>query len=127
MLQMDVSFFTVESIRGFTSTFVTICSDTSYPSVFPSRSKRPPLGILKFIFNTLRNQDKKAAFVQVDEYGALERSSGFMKTCHNMNIIVPTTGGDASSLNGKSESPNITLANITGDILMNSSHKKELW
>ena len=44
-----------------------------------------------------------------------------------MNIIVQTTGGDASSLNGKSESPNKTLANITRSLLLNSIHKKELW
>ena len=44
-----------------------------------------------------------------------------------MNIIVQTTGGDASSLNGKSESPNKTLDNITRDLFLNSSHKKELW
>ena len=50
-----------------------------------------------------------------------------MKTCHNMNIIVQTKGGDASSLNGKIESPNNTLANITRDIFLNSIHKKELW
>ena len=43
-----------------------------------------------------------------------------------MNIIVQTTGGDASSLNGKNESPNKTLANITRARFMNSSHKKEL-
>ena len=44
-----------------------------------------------------------------------------------MNIIVHTTGGDASSLNGKSEIPNNTLANITRALFLNSSHKKELW
>ena len=49
-----------------------------------------------------------------------------MKTCHNMNIIVQNTGGNDSSLNGKSEIPNKTLANITRAILLNSSHKKEL-
>ena len=54
----------------------------------------------------LRNQDNKVAFVRVDEDGALARHYEFMNTCHNMNIIVHTTGGDASSLNGKSESPN---------------------
>ena len=43
-----------------------------------------------------------------------------------MNIIFQTTGGDASSLNGKSESPNKTLANITRALLLNSRHKKEL-
>ena len=44
-----------------------------------------------------------------------------------MNIIVQTVGGYASSLNGKIESPNKTLANIMRDFLLNSSHKKELW
>ena len=50
-----------------------------------------------------------------------------MKTCHDMNILVQTTGGDASSLNFKSESPNKTLSNTTRALLMNSSNKKELW
>ena len=78
-----------------------ICSATSYLFVFPSRSKNPPLDILKFLVATLRNQDNKVSFIRVDEDGALARSSGCMKTYHNMNIIVHTTGGYASSLNGK--------------------------
>ena len=124
---MDFAFFNVESIRGFTSTFVAICSATSYPFGFPSRSKRPPLDILRFLVTTLRNKDKKVAFIRVDEYGALARSSEFIKTCHNMIIIVHTTGGDAFSLNVKSESPNNTLANITRALFLKSSHNKELW
>ena len=60
----------------------------------------------------------------MDEYGALSRYSESMKTCHNMNIIVQTTGGDSSSLNGKSKSPNKILDNITRALLLNSSHKK---
>ena len=123
ILQMDFAFFNVESIRGFISTFVAICSATSYLFGFPSRSKRPPLDILKFLVTKLRNQDKKVAFIRVDEYGALARYSVFMKTYHNMNIIVQTTGGYASFLNGKSESPNKTLANITRALLTNSNHK----
>ena len=97
MLQMDFAFFNVESIREFTSTFVDICSATSYPFGFPSISKHPPLDILNFLVTTLKNQDKKVTFIRVDEYGALARSLEFMRTCHNMNIIVQTTGGDASS------------------------------
>ena len=50
-----------------------------------------------------------------------------MKTLHNINITAQTTGGDACSLNGKSDSPNKTLANITRALLLNSIHKKELW
>ena len=97
---------------------------TSYPFGFPSRSKRPPLEILKFLVTTLRNQDEKVAFIRVDEDGALSRSSEFMKTCHNMNIIVQTAGAYASYINGKSESPNKTLYNITRDRILNSGHNK---
>ena len=71
MLHMDFSFFNVESIRGFTSTFVTICSAIFYPFGFLYRSKRPPLDVLKCFVTTLRNQDKKVAFIRVYEYGAL--------------------------------------------------------
>ena len=66
------------------------------------------------------------SFILVHEDGALTRYSEFMNTCHNMNIIVQTTGGDASSLNSKIESPDNTLPNITRALLLNSSHKKEL-
>ena len=36
-----------------------------------------------------------------------------MSTCHNMHIIVQTTGGYASSLNDNSKIPDNTLDNIT--------------
>ena len=127
MLHMDFAFSNVESIRGCTSNFVAIWSTTSYPFGFPSRSKRPPLDILKFLVTTLRNQDKKVVFTRVYEDGALERPSEFMNTCHNTNIIVQTTGTDASSINGKREIPNKKLANITRALLLKSNHKKELW
>ena len=121
---MDFAVFNVEVIPEFTSTFVAICSATSYLFGFPSRSKRPPLDILKFLVSTFINQDKEVAFIRLDEYGALARSSEFIRTCPNMNIIVHTTGGDASSLNGKSESHNKTLANIMGALLLKSIRKK---
>ena len=76
---------------------------------------------------TFRNQDKKVAFIRVDEYGALERYSEFVRTCHNINIIVQTIGGDESSLNCNRKITNKTLYNIIRVLLTNSSHKKKLW
>ena len=102
MLYMDFTFYNVESICIFTSNFVAICSATSYPFGFTSRSKFQNLYILNFIVTTLRNQDKKFALIRVDKDGTPARSYEFMKTYHNMNIIVQNTDGDASSLNGKS-------------------------
>ena len=75
MLQIYFSFFNVDSIRGFTSTFVAKCYATLHLFGFTSRSKHPPLDILKFLVTTLINQDKKVAFIRVDEDGALSRSS----------------------------------------------------
>ena len=85
---MDFEFFNVESIGGFTSTYLDLCYAISYPFGFMTRIKHPPLYIIKFLVATLINQDKKFSFIRVDVYGALVRSSIFLKTCHNMNIIV---------------------------------------
>ena len=94
MLQIHFALFNVDIILGFTSNFVATCSDTSYTFEFPSRSKRPPLDIFKLLITTLSNKCKEVAFVRVDEYGALEMYSEFMRKCHNTNIIVQTTGVD---------------------------------
>ena len=112
MLKIDFSFFNVESIRGFSSTFLAICSATSHPFRFTYRIKHPTFDIIKLFVTILRNHYNKVTFIQVDEYGALERYYEFIKTRNNTNIIVQTTGGDASSLNGIIEIPNRTLDNI---------------
>ena len=106
--------------------FVAVCYATSYPFGFPSRRKLPPLEILNFLIATLSNKDKKVTIIRVYEYVSLGRSSEFMKTCHNINIVVQNTGRYASPLNGKSEIPNNTFSNITRAVLLNLIHKKEL-
>ena len=57
--------------------------------------------------------------VLFNEYGALSRYSEFMNTCHSMNIIVQSKGGDEFYLNNKGEIPNKKLANITIAFLLN--------
>ena len=95
------------------------CSAPSYTFDFTYRGKIPYLDILKLLVTALRNQDIKVVLVRVDEDGKLARYSKCMQTCHNLNIIVQTTCGDASSLNVKSETPNKTPCNITRALLMN--------
>ena len=63
MLHMDFEFFNVESIHGFTSTFVAIYSDNSYPFGFLYGIKFPPPEILGFLVTALENQDKTLAFI----------------------------------------------------------------
>ena len=64
------------------------------------------------------------AFIKVYKFGALDRSPEFMRTFHNMKILVQTTGVEISSINVKSEIPNKTLENFTRTLLINSTHKK---
>ena len=93
---MDFEFFNVEGICGFNSTFVAICSATSYPFGFLYINKQITLDILKFLDTKLRNQDEKITFIRVHEDGAPVRYSKLIQTCYNMNIIVQTTYGDSS-------------------------------
>ena len=113
MLQLNLAFFNVESIHGFTSTSVTIFYANYHPFGFPYMSKQPPIDTTTCFFAELCHQDNKVTFVQLGKYGALERSSGFMRTCHNNNITVQTIVEGASSRNGKSGSPKKKLDNIT--------------
>ena len=62
-------------------------------------------------------------FIRVDKDGALDRSSELNVACHSMNIVVHITGGDASSINVKSEIINKNILNITKVFLLNYSHK----
>ena len=75
ILQIDSTFFGIESICEITSTSVDICYDTSYPFVFPYRKKQAPLDIIILLVNKLKNHKKKVKFIQVETYGALSRSS----------------------------------------------------
>ena len=126
MLQINFEICNDEMIRGFTSTFVVICSANSYPFWFPSRRKSWPLDILKCVVTVLKNWNKKVASIRVDEYTELARSSEYMTTCHNMNIIIQNSGGDASSLNDKSRICNKKIGDVTRALLLNSRYKKEL-
>ena len=74
--------------------FVAIYFATAYPFVFTSR-------INKFLVATLSNQDNKVAFLLFDENRAQERSSEFMKTCHNMKTLIQIKGVDVSLFNSK--------------------------
>ena len=47
-----------------------------------------------------------------------------MRVCIIIDNIAKSTGGDTSQLNGKSKTPNKTLANITRALMKKSSQKK---
>ena len=72
---------------------------------FPTASKRPPLTILDYFFSLLRHKGIIVKTVRVDEDGALANSLEFTDFLVQHGIIMETTGGFASFLNGKIERP----------------------
>ena len=100
MPQIYFVIFSVESIRGFNSTFEAICSATSCPFAFTSISKQPHIYILKIIVIILMNQDEKVPLIWLDKDGALSIYSEFMRIHHDINITVKRTSGYSSYLNG---------------------------
>lgn len=126
-IQADFTFFNVESIRGFTSAFNVIESTVSYPFGFPSRSKRPPVSILKYIVSVLRSFGFSVKIIRLDEGGELAKSADFMQTVYDLNMIPEFTGGYASTINGKVERPNRTLKNMVRSQLFARGFPDKFW
>jgi hypothetical protein len=99
-LHLDFEFYTVKSIRGFTSALGIICSSTSYPFGFPGKSKTPPLDTFRWFISTIRNMGYGPNIVHEDEDGALARSSAFCALVAQLDLVLTTTGGGNSENNG---------------------------
>ena len=126
-LHVDFSFFNIRSIRGFTCGLDVACASTSYPFAFPTKSKSPPIDILRWLLNSLRSLGHVINFIRVDEGGELANSTVFSEFVFKNNCILQTTGGGNSTNNGKVERGNRTKADMiraqltTMNILMRPS------
>ena len=116
-LHLDFQFFGVKSLRGCTSALTIACAHSSYIFAFPTKSKSPPLDIVKWFVNTIRSMGYKAIFFRVDEDRALARSSEFSSLILELNGIIQTTGGYNSENNGKVERPHRTLGDMVRSML----------
>jgi len=104
MLQLDFAFMNEKSVRGFTSYLSCDCVQTKYSFRFCTRHKRAPLDILRWIFVTLRQQKREVNYVRFDEGGELARSYEVNKMLvEDFQIVMQTTGGYSSHLNGITE------------------------
>jgi len=126
-MHMDFAFMPVTSIRGFTSFLSIKDAATNYTWIFLSRNKRPPLDILSFFISILKKEKKIIRYVRVDEDKALANSTAFCKLLLTHNIILQTTGGYASSLNGKSESLNKVAKHTVSTILSSANMDPMFW
>ena len=65
-IQYYFTFFDVESIIWFASTFNVINASSRHPSGFPIRSKFPPFSLLEYIVELFRSKGQKCAIIFLD-------------------------------------------------------------
>eukprot|EP00978_Attheya_sp_CCMP212_P033185 scaffold132841_cov57-Attheya_sp.AAC.1 len=126
-LHMDFTFFNVISIRKFNSALTIVDTTSSYPWGFPTRSKRPPISTFRWFISVLRSMGKNPIYIRVDEGGELANSTDFCKAVVGLNLILETTGGYASNVNGKNESMNGNAKGMVRTFLQARSHSDDKW
>lgn len=128
MLQVDFAFMNKPSIRGFSSYLTFICVSTKYTFRFCSRSKRAPKELIRWVLNTLQNQNKKTNFIRFDEGGELARCEEIPKMLvEEFGITMQTTGGYASHLNGTVERSHRTSSESVRTFLYTAGLSDEFW
>ncbi len=121
-LHMDFSFYTITSMRGYTTCLTIVCAGTSYPFTFPTKSKTSPIQLVKWFVSTMKKTGREVVFIRVDEDGALANCSQFCQTIIQLNCILETTGGYNSENNGMVERPHGTLADMMRASLLGAKH-----
>ena len=119
-LHADWCFLGVSSVRGHTSIFCIKCANTHKVWCIPCTTKRPPLEIVRFIYNFLAHQNIFILQLRVDEDGSLAKSSDFCQLLFQLGITLQTTGGYSSDLNGNVEILNKSVKRMSGSLLANS-------
>ena len=128
MLQLDFAFLNQQSIRGFTSYLSCDCVHTKYSFRFCTRSKRAPVDIIRWIVETLRKQGKPVNYIRFDEGGELARNCEIPKMLtEEYQIVMQTTGGYASHLNGITERGHRTDADSIRSSLYAAGLSDEYW
>ena len=109
ILQMDFAFMNTQSVRGFTF----VCVSIKYCIKFCTRYKRAPVYIIKWVLNTLKSQNKTTNYIRFDKGGELTRSYEVNNLLlEEFGIIMQSTGGNASNLNGIVEKGHRTDGNV---------------
>ena len=92
---MEVAFFNVNFIHGFTSMLTGVFANNIMIWLFHTASKLAPVRIILFILTTLNNKQHPCKCVRVDEDGTLKISTDVTKFLVNDFIIsMETNGGD---------------------------------
>ena len=126
-IKADFTFLNGTSNKGFTSAFNIIDATQSYTFVLPNRSKCSPVSLLKATISVSRSVRYSCTIIIHDEGINLTKLVDFMITLHDLHMIVETTGGYESTINGKLELPNWKFKNMLHSQLISRFHNEKLW
>lgn len=99
-----------------------------YTWVFNMRNKKPPIDILLWFIEQMRQHFRFAVTaLRTDEGGELWESHQFRVACGKVHTIVECTGGYASSLNGKVEVRHKLTKRTTASCLFAAGQRANMW
>ena len=125
---LDFTFFNVVSCRGFTSALIIVEATTRKLWFFPTKHKAPPLDLCLFFFNHLQRQGVPVLQLRGDEDGAFIGNTEFCGTMYkSCGLVMESTGGYASTINGKAESPHRTTKKTIRSMLMGANLDDAFW
>ena len=127
LLMIDFAFFNVPSIRGYKSYLSITCHATGYTFTYPTHRKRAPVDIIKWHILALNRQGFIVNAVRFDEGGELARSYEVNQLLISLNVIMETTGGYSSHLNGKDERQHRTHAEAVRSMLYLAGLPESFW
>jgi len=117
----------ITSMDGFNSYLLVIDRATRYTWIFLSRTKAPPVNLLKGFLTTHGTRHSVLKRIRTDKGGELWGSHEFQRTMKELNYILEPTAPDASFQNGVAERPNRSLADIMRSLLQGAQLGPEYW
>ena len=125
---LDLTFFNVMSIRGFTGILIIVEATLRYLWFFPCRHKSTPVDLCLFFFSHVRRQGMPVLQLRSDEDGALIGNTEFCKIMYkSLGIVLESTGGYASNINDTAKAPHRTIKRSTRANLMGSLMPNGFW
>ena len=127
LIHMDLAFYVVTPINGFTSIPTFLYENTRILRVFPNAPKRDTVRNICFTLTIFKSKQHPYKCVIVDDDGALENSADTANPLvYDFIISMKTTGDDASWINGNNERHNISLQNMGISGLFDSNQHEKM-
>ena len=96
---LDFRLFNKFSFQNITADLTIVDASAKHLFEYPTRSKRPPLQLIKTLIQLYCHHGYKSSIFWVDEFGELSISAYSMQIFIYHEVVFKTTGGYASSIN----------------------------